>query len=172
MCFDLCPPLLDTRTVQSAAEIISFMPGETLLAFGIFLPHINSPYFMLENKRRREKTSPFNNSNRSSPGEITKAGEYKEEMLICAQEQPRKPANEKTENKQIPPCPTHAPPPPPAANPSGLSVDLAQVPKLPTGSHLGSQGFLLTPGNQKTGNSLGQQPVPKYVPLEWFCFCH
>lgn len=58
MCFELCPSLLGTRTVQPSAEDfrkIPFMPEETFLAFGIFPTHINSPHFMLENQKERKK---------------------------------------------------------------------------------------------------------------------
>lgn len=124
------------RTSGRLAKIFPFMPRATFLACGIFHPHIISPHFMFESKEEKKAPSSFNNSsNINSPGETTKAGEHREEMFIHAQEQPRKPTDERTENKQIPPCPAH--PPPPAANRPGLCVNLEQVPKLCPGSHPG-----------------------------------
>lgn len=44
------------RTSERLATIFPFMPRETLLACGIFRPHINSPHFMFENIKKRKKT--------------------------------------------------------------------------------------------------------------------
>lgn len=43
------------RTSGRLATIFPFMPRETLLACGIFRPHINSPHFMFENIKKRKK---------------------------------------------------------------------------------------------------------------------
>lgn len=141
------------RTSGRLAKIFPVTPSATFLACGIFHPHINSPHFMFENREEKTPSSFNNSSNINSPGEITKAGEHREEMFIHAQEQPRKPTDEKTENKQNPPYPAH--PPPPAANQPGLCVNQVQEPKLCPGIHPG----VFAPQDRGTAG-VPKQPCP------------
>lgn len=76
-------------------------------------------------------------------------------MLTYAQEQLRKPTNEKTENKQIPPFPAHTPPPPPPANPPGLSVDLVQVQNFLLSAIQAARGFCSHQADRKQAAALG-----------------